>query len=52
MRPPTLRNGCKPVQQIDPDTGRIIETFPSGSAASKKTGIGHPLISFALNGKE
>ena len=51
MRPPTLRNGCKPVQQIDPDTGRIIETFPSGSAASKKTGIGHPLISFALNGK-
>ena len=51
MRPPTLRNGCKPVQQIDPDTGRIIETFPSGSAAAKKTGIGHPLISFALNGK-
>ena len=51
VRPPTLRNGCKPVQQIDPDTGRIIETFPSGSAAAKKTGIGHPLISFALNGK-
>jgi hypothetical protein len=41
----------KRIQQIDVSTGEVLETFPSYTAASKKTGIGRKVISSIVKGQ-
>lgn len=41
---------CKPVIQLDKNTGEIIKKFPSCVAAAEYTGIKYPSINNAVNG--
>ena len=42
---PKLRaSTCKAIQQLELATGEPIATFPSGTVASRQTGVSHPAI--------
>ena len=47
----TVRGGpSKPIQSLDPETGEVVRTWPSGSMAARALGIDQAAISKALHG--
>ena len=50
--PPTSNNKPVPIEQLDPVTGEIIQSFKTITEAERQTGIGGGGISNVLNGKQ
>lgn len=45
------RTGPKQVEQIDPESGKVLNVFPSGVAAGRAVGIGQKPISDCCHGR-